>query len=63
MKERDGERWAFFSEKLLKIAQHGQKIDRSFISDFDVEQSSKTLVDAIIAMAQSLKLEIFTERM
>ncbi|MEE4165525.1 MAG: EAL domain-containing protein, partial [Desulfocapsaceae bacterium] len=37
------------------------KIDRSFIQDLEIDQNHKTLVDAIIAMAQSLKLEIVAE--
>lgn len=37
------------------------KIDRSFIHDLEVDQSSKALVDAIISMAHSLNLEIVAE--
>jgi len=37
------------------------KIDRSFISGLHADQSSKVLVDAIIAMAHSLDLEIVAE--
>jgi diguanylate cyclase (GGDEF)-like protein/PAS domain S-box-containing protein len=37
------------------------KIDRSFIHDLQVSQNSKALVDAIIAMAHSLGLEIVAE--
>jgi EAL domain-containing protein (putative c-di-GMP-specific phosphodiesterase class I) len=37
------------------------KIDRSFISGLYTEQSSKVLVDAIIAMAHSLDLEVVAE--
>jgi diguanylate cyclase (GGDEF)-like protein/PAS domain S-box-containing protein len=37
------------------------KIDRSFIQDLEIDQNHKALVDAIIAMAQSLKLEIVAE--
>ena len=37
------------------------KIDRSFIRDLETDQNSKVLVDAIIAMAHSLELEIVAE--
>ncbi len=37
------------------------KIDRSFIKDLDAENSHKVLVDTIIAMAHSLKLEVVAE--
>jgi diguanylate cyclase (GGDEF)-like protein/PAS domain S-box-containing protein len=37
------------------------KIDRSFIYDLETDQNNKALVDAIIAMAQSLNLEIVAE--
>lgn len=37
------------------------KIDRSFICDLEVDQNNKALVDTIIAMAHSLKLEIVAE--
>ena len=37
------------------------KIDRSFIHDLETDHSNKVLVDAIIAMAQSLELEIVAE--
>lgn len=37
------------------------KIDRSFIQDLEIDQNSKVLVDAIIAMGHSLKLEIVAE--
>jgi EAL domain-containing protein (putative c-di-GMP-specific phosphodiesterase class I) len=37
------------------------KIDRSFISDLEVDRSSKALVDAVIAMAHSLDLEVVAE--
>lgn len=37
------------------------KIDRSFIHDLEVRQSNKALVDAIIAMAHSLNLDIVAE--
>jgi diguanylate cyclase (GGDEF)-like protein len=37
------------------------KIDRSFIQDLEIDQNHKALVDAIIAMAQSLKLDIVAE--
>ena len=37
------------------------KIDRSFIRDLEADQNSQALVDAIIAMAHSLKLEIVAE--
>ena len=37
------------------------KIDRSFIKDLDYEDSHKVLVDTIIAMAHSLKLEVVAE--
>jgi diguanylate cyclase (GGDEF)-like protein/PAS domain S-box-containing protein len=37
------------------------KIDRSFIRDLEVNQNSKALVDAIIAMAHSLDLDIVAE--
>ncbi len=37
------------------------KIDRSFISDLDSNQSSRTLVKAIVAMAHSLNLEVVAE--
>lgn len=37
------------------------KIDRSFIHDLETDHSNKVLVDAIIAMAQSLGLEIVAE--
>ena len=37
------------------------KIDRSFISDLNTNQSSRTLVKAIVAMAHSLNLEVVAE--
>ncbi len=37
------------------------KIDRSFIYDLEVDQNNKALVDAIIAMAHSLNLEVVAE--
>ncbi len=37
------------------------KIDRSFINDLHRDKSSRALVEAIIAMAQSMKLEIVAE--
>lgn len=37
------------------------KIDRSFIHDLETDQSNKVLVEVIIAMAQSLNLEIVAE--
>jgi len=37
------------------------KIDRSFISGLQADQSSKALVEAIIAMAHSLELEVVAE--
>lgn len=37
------------------------KIDRSFIKDLDAENSHKVLVDTIIAMAHSLRLEVVAE--
>lgn len=37
------------------------KIDRSFIHDLDGDHNSKALVDAVIAMAHSLNLEIVAE--
>ncbi len=37
------------------------KIDSSFIRDLETDQNSKVLVDAIIAMAHSLELEIVAE--
>jgi EAL domain-containing protein (putative c-di-GMP-specific phosphodiesterase class I) len=37
------------------------KIDRSFIHDLEEDQNNKVLVDAIIAMAHSLKLGIVAE--
>jgi EAL domain-containing protein (putative c-di-GMP-specific phosphodiesterase class I) len=37
------------------------KIDRSFINDLDSNQSSRTLVKAIVAMAHSLNLEVVAE--
>ena len=37
------------------------KIDRSFIQDLQKNQSDRTLVEAIIAMAHSLKLEMLAE--
>ncbi len=37
------------------------KIDRSFIHDLGVDQSDEALVQAIVAMAQSLKLEVVAE--
>jgi EAL domain-containing protein (putative c-di-GMP-specific phosphodiesterase class I) len=37
------------------------KIDRSFIFDLETDQNNKALVDAIIAMAHSLNLEIVAE--
>lgn len=37
------------------------KIDRSFVHDLEVNQNNKVLVDAIIAMAHSLNLEIVAE--
>jgi len=37
------------------------KIDRSFISDLEENKNSRALVEAIIAMAQSLKLKIVAE--
>jgi len=37
------------------------KIDRSFICDLEFNQNSRALVEAIIAMAKSLKMEIVAE--
>ncbi|MFV0435993.1 MAG: putative bifunctional diguanylate cyclase/phosphodiesterase [Desulfopila sp.] len=37
------------------------KIDRSFICDLETDKSNRALVDAIIAMARSLELEIVAE--
>ena len=37
------------------------KIDRSFIRDLETDKSSRSLVDAIIAMAHSLELKIVAE--
>lgn len=37
------------------------KIDRSFIHDLEIDQNNKALVDAIIAMAHSLNLEVVAE--
>jgi len=37
------------------------KIDRSFIHDLETSKNSKALVDAIIAMAHSLELEVVAE--
>ncbi|RUM38444.1 MAG: hypothetical protein DSY57_02560, partial [Desulfobulbus sp.] len=37
------------------------KIDRSFINDLHRDKSSRALVEAIIAMAQSMKLDIVAE--
>ncbi|MDJ0805643.1 MAG: EAL domain-containing protein [Gammaproteobacteria bacterium] len=37
------------------------KIDRSFIRDLGVDQSDEALVEAIVAMAQSLRLEVVAE--
>ncbi|MFW2365830.1 MAG: putative bifunctional diguanylate cyclase/phosphodiesterase [Desulforhopalus sp.] len=37
------------------------KIDRSFINDLETDQNHKALVDAIIAMGHSLKLDIVAE--
>ena len=37
------------------------KIDRSFIHDLEQDENHKVLVEAIIAMAQSLKMDIVAE--
>jgi diguanylate cyclase (GGDEF)-like protein/PAS domain S-box-containing protein len=46
---------------LRKFPIHVLKIDRSFINDLENDQNNRALVDAIIAMAQSLGLEIVAE--
>ena len=46
---------------LRKFPIHVLKIDRSFIHDLENDQNNRALVDAIIAMAHSLGLEIVAE--
>jgi len=46
---------------LKRFPLHVLKIDRSFINDLEENKNSRALVEAIIAMGQSLKLEIVAE--
>lgn len=46
---------------LSRFPLHVLKIDRSFIRDLEINQNSVALVDAIIAMAHSLDLDIVAE--
>jgi len=46
---------------LKRFPLHVLKIDRSFIHDLEDNRNSRALVEAIIAMGQSLKLEIVAE--
>lgn len=46
---------------LRRFPLHVLKIDRSFIRDLEIDANNRALVDAIIAMARSLDLEIVAE--
>lgn len=46
---------------LKKFPMQVLKIDRSFVNDLGINKEAETLVDAIIGMAKSLKLEIVAE--